>query len=170
MQGAKRRQFDERQSDLRPEGRKQNPVRKSVRNQFGYSVYPNARERVTGGFSRVAFGPRLLARPRPFANLPPEAVSRAEGLIIHVTSTPHHKESTTAVARRIFHISVPYERYPASVTVNYRSSSVINCPSIDEISRLPTLAAGYRSCSRQFTFPETCESFSLGFAPALALG
>lgn len=89
-------------------------------------VYPDA-GRVTGGFSRVAFEPRLPAKPRPFTNLSPEAVSRTEGLIIHVTSTPHHKESATAVARRIFGISVPYERYPAPVTVNYRSSSVINC-------------------------------------------
>lgn len=83
--------------------------------------------RVTGGFSRVVSEPRLLAKPRPFTNLPPEAVSSAEGLIIHVMSTPHHKESATAATRRIFRISVPYGRYPAPVTVNYRSSSVINC-------------------------------------------
>lgn len=75
--------------------------------------------RVTGGFSRVASGPRLSAKPRPFMNLPPVAVSRAEGLIIHVTSIPHHKESVTAAVCRIFRISVPYEHYPAPVTVNY---------------------------------------------------
>lgn len=82
---------------------------------------------MTGGFSRVASGPRLSAKPRPFMNLPPVAVSRAEGLIIHVTSIPHHKESVTATACRIFRINVPYEHYPAPVTVNYWSSSVINC-------------------------------------------